>query len=59
MTEAKNERPCPTCQGKGIIAGECESHIEWQGANDDPDGLVCTPDQECPTCKGSGVEKIA
>jgi hypothetical protein len=39
---------CPTCQGKKMIAGECECSPEWKDCQ-------CTPDQECPTCKGTGV----
>lgn len=49
--EGKNEA-CPTCMGKKIIEGRCETNSEWKGKNDD--GQVCTPDNTCPTCKGKG-----
>lgn len=55
MSEAKTH-PCPTCQGKKVIEGVCESASEWQGTESE-DGMVCTPDAECPTCGGTGVEK--
>ncbi len=49
---------CPTCMGKGIIEGVCETSSEWDGSNKDgDDGRICTPDQPCPTCKGTGKVK--
>lgn len=51
MTEA-NRKTCPTCQGKGVIEGVCETNSEWGGDNDD--NMQCTPDQVCPTCNGKG-----
>jgi DnaJ-class molecular chaperone len=56
MTEEKRP-PCPTCQGKKIIPGVCETSSEWSGTSDDADDMQCTPDQECPTCKGKGYEE--
>lgn len=52
MTEEKRTI-CPTCQGKGVIPGVCESSGEWTGTTNEDD-MQCTPDQECPTCKGTG-----
>jgi hypothetical protein len=52
MTKEKKKTPCPTCMGKKVIEGVCETSGEWQGKNED--GQVCTPDQKCPTCKGKG-----
>lgn len=55
MSQETNKSVCPTCQGKGVIDGVCETAGEWQGsASDSDDGQVCTPDQTCPTCKGTG-----
>ncbi len=48
---------CPTCQGKKIIEGVCETSSEWGGGQDDGDGMHCTPDQVCPTCNGKGYEE--
>ncbi len=56
MTEEKRT-PCPTCQGKKIIPGVCETSSEWSGTSDDADDMQCTPDQECPTCKGTGYQE--
>jgi DnaJ-class molecular chaperone len=56
MTEEKRT-PCPTCQGKKIIEGVCETSSEWSGTQDDSDGMQCTPDQVCPTCNGKGYEE--
>jgi DnaJ-class molecular chaperone len=56
MTE-KKQTPCPTCQGKKIIEGVCETASEWSGTQDDADGMQCTPDQVCPTCNGKGYEE--
>ncbi|PIE57813.1 MAG: ankyrin [Desulfobulbus propionicus] len=53
MAQEENKTVCPTCQGKKIIDGVCETSGEWQGSNSD-DGQICTPDQDCPTCKGKG-----
>ncbi len=50
-----NSHPCPTCQGKKVIEGVCETSPEWQGP-DSEDGMICTPEEVCPTCGGSGVE---
>ena len=55
MSETKTH-PCPTCQGKKVIEGVCETSPEWQGEDDD--GMVCTPETKCPTCHGTGVEVI-
>jgi hypothetical protein len=52
MAKETKKRPCPTCMGKGVIAGICETSGEWQGKTED--GQICTPDQSCPTCKGKG-----
>jgi DnaJ-class molecular chaperone len=52
MADDKKTNVCPTCNGKGVIEGVCETSSEWQGKTDD--GQVCTPDQKCPTCKGTG-----
>lgn len=54
MSEPKTH-PCPTCQGKKVIEGVCETSSEWQGT-DSEDGMICTPEAVCPTCGGSGVE---
>jgi len=56
MTEEKRT-PCPTCQGKKIIPGICETSSEWSGTKDDTDDMNCTPDQVCPTCNGKGYEE--
>ena len=54
MTEEKRTQ-CPTCQGKKIIEGVCETSSEWSGTGDDAhDDMQCTPDQVCPTCNGKG-----
>jgi DnaJ-class molecular chaperone len=55
MSEPKTH-PCPTCQGKKVIEGVCETSPEWQGEDDD--GMVCTPETKCPTCQGTGVEVL-
>jgi hypothetical protein len=55
MSETKTP-PCPTCQGKKIIEGVCESSQEWQGTESE-DGMVCTPETECPTCHGTGMAR--
>jgi DnaJ-class molecular chaperone len=52
MAEETKKIVCPTCNGKGVIEGVCETSSEWQGKT--ADGQVCTPDQKCPTCKGTG-----
>lgn len=52
MTEEKRVT-CPTCQGKGVIEGVCETSSEWSGTSDGDD-MTCTPDQTCPTCNGKG-----
>jgi len=57
MSEKEKTHPCPTCQGKKVIDGICESSPEWPGTENE-DGVVCTPETECPTCKGTGVEVI-
>ena len=55
MSEEK--KVCPTCQGKGVIEGVCETIQEHAGTNEDlVDDMSCTPDQECPTCKGTGFD---
>ncbi len=56
MTEEKRT-PCPTCQGKKIIEGVCETSSEWSGTGDNADDMQCTPDQVCPTCNGKGYEE--
>ncbi len=53
MSVPENKSVCPTCQGKKVIEGVCETSGEWQGSKDEA-GQVCTPDNECPTCKGTG-----
>jgi len=55
MTESE-KNTCPTCQGKGIVSGECECSSEWRGnkAGDDWEDCQCTPEQECSTCSGTG-----
>ncbi|NLZ16924.1 MAG: ankyrin [Desulfobulbaceae bacterium] len=52
----KKSSTCPTCMGKGVIEGVCETSPEWDGAaNEQSDGgRICTPDDKCPTCKGTG-----
>lgn len=52
MTQEKKKEVCPTCGGKKVLEGVCETSSEWQGKT--PDGQVCTPDQKCPTCKVKG-----
>ena len=55
---------CPTCMGKKVISGICETSSEWEGLKT-PDqegstqdsnlsGQICTPDTQCPTCGGKG-----
>lgn len=57
MTEEKRT-PCPTCQGKKVIDGVCETSSEWRLTGDDVhDDMHCTPDQICPTCNGKGYEE--
>lgn len=58
MAQQQNDS-CPTCMGKGIIEGVCETSPEWDGSTDKDgnDGRICTPDQQCPTCKGTGKAK--
>ena len=56
----KQSSTCPTCMGKGVIDGVCETSPEWDGAanKQSAGGEIYTPDQKCPTCKGTGkVEK--
>ncbi len=53
MSQEANKSICPTCQGKKVIDGVCETSGEWQGSST-KDGQVCTPDQACPSCKGTG-----
>lgn len=55
MTEEKRT-PCPTCQGKKVIEGVCETASEWSGTQEGNDDMQCTPDQVCPTCDGKGYE---
>ncbi len=52
----KKSSTCPTCMGKGVIEGVCETSPEWSGAanKQGDDDRVCTPDNKCPTCKGTG-----
>ena len=50
----EHQKTCPTCMGKKIIAGVCESSQEWAGANNEDD-MQCTPDEKCPTCNGTGI----
>lgn len=52
MADEKKKTACPTCMGKKVIDGICETSGEWRGKTED--GQVCTPDQTCPTCKGKG-----
>ena len=52
MAQEKKNTVCPTCMGKKVIEGVCETSNEWQCKIED--GQVCTPDQKCPTCKGKG-----
>ncbi len=60
MTDVK-KTPCPTCQGKKVIEGICETSSEWRGTQtgtqEETDDMKCTPDQVCPTCNGKGYEK--
>ena len=57
MTEEKRT-PCPTCQGKKVIPGVCETSSEWTGTQgNEADDMQCTPDQVCPTCNGKGYEE--
>ena len=53
MSDNGKKETCPTCMGKKVIDGVCETSSEWQGKS--PDGQMCTPDQKCPTCDGKGV----
>jgi len=55
MDEHKEQKTCPTCLGKKVIEGICETSSEWQGRTQD--GQMCTPDQTCPTCQGKGYVK--
>lgn len=52
----KQQKKCPTCQGKGVIGGVCTCSSEWRGnqIGGDWEDCQCTPEQECPTCDGSG-----
>ncbi|MDH5298093.1 MAG: ankyrin [Desulfobulbaceae bacterium] len=55
MTD-KNQKPCPTCQGKKVIDGRCECSMEWRGTKQDDqwEDCQCSPEQPCPTCQGRG-----
>lgn len=56
MTQENNKSVCktvcPTCNGKKVIEGVCETSSEWQSKTED--GQICTPNQKCPTCNGTG-----
>ncbi len=59
MTE-EEKKVCPTCQGKKVIEGVCESSSEWSGAGGGGgenfvDDMGCTPTEKCPTCNGTGL----
>ena len=56
MTENKNKKKCPECDGKKIIPGTCECNSEWRGTlvGEEWDECQCTPDAECPGCSGTG-----
>ncbi|MBM9614257.1 ankyrin [Desulfobulbus rhabdoformis] len=63
-TPQNDQTVCPTCMGKKVISGVCETSSEWDGiktpdqeectSDSDCSGQVCTPDTQCPTCKGTG-----
>jgi len=63
-TQESGKTVCPTCMGKKVISGVCETSSEWEGIKTPdqqecgPDtncsGQVCTPDTPCPTCGGKG-----
>lgn len=58
----KNISVCPICQGKKVIAGNCECNMEWRGTQDGDEweDCQCTPAQECSACSGTGqVEDVA
>ena len=59
MTQEKENKVCPNCQGKKIIPGVCECSSEWRGTQtgEDWDDCQCTPEQKCPTCNGTGFVK--
>ncbi len=50
------KKPCPTCQGKKIIVGNCECNSEWRTTDADGtvDDCICDPDTDCQTCGGKG-----
>jgi hypothetical protein len=55
MTEA-GKKPCPECQGKGTIAGQCVCDNEWRGsmAGEEWKDCACARDETCPICNGKG-----
>ena len=56
MTEQKQGKECPECNGKKIIPGVCECDSEWRGTQNEEDWIdcQCTPDISCPVCQGKG-----
>ncbi|MDD2467896.1 MAG: ankyrin [Desulfobulbus sp.] len=63
-TQEAGKTVCPTCMGKTVIDGVCETSSEWEGIKTPEQqectvgancsGQVCTPDTPCPTCQGKG-----
>ncbi len=51
-----SQKICPTCNGKGILVGNCECNAEWRTNDPDErtDDCICEPDQKCPDCNGTG-----
>ncbi len=57
---AEEKKVCPTCQGKKVIEGVCESSSEWSGAGGGEifvDDMGYTPTEKCPIYNGTGLAK--
>ena len=56
MTQEKENKVCPTCDGKKVVSGVCECSSEWRGtqSGDDWDDCQCTPEEIVGVCVNSG-----